>query len=75
MMTRGTGVPGPAGNGSRTGPADVEYTLPVIKAYVRARRCPPAAGAGAGIAVSVSPHRIRHCLSSHAGRSDHPSVS
>ena len=33
VMTRGAGVPGSAGNGSRTGVADREYTLPLIKAY------------------------------------------
>ena len=33
VMARGAGVPGSAGNGSRTGVADREYTLPVINAY------------------------------------------
>jgi len=32
VMARGAGVPGSAGNGSRTGVADREYTLPVINA-------------------------------------------
>ena len=32
-MARGAGVPGSAGNGSRTGVADREYTLPVDYAH------------------------------------------
>ena len=74
MMARGTGVPGLAGNTLGTGRADIQCTLPLIKAYERARLPLPAEGTAAGIAGDVLPHRIRHRPSSHAGRSDHPSV-
>jgi len=75
VMARGTGVLGSAENTLGTGRADIQYTLPLIKASERARLPLPAEGAAAGIAGNVSPHRIRHRPSSHAGRPDHPSIS
>jgi len=52
VMARGAGVPGSAGNGSRTGVADREYTLPVIKAYRSGGAGDRSEGLGCGAVVA-----------------------
>ena len=46
VAARGAGMPGPAGNGSLTGPAERKYTLPAIEAYNRGGEDPDMAGPG-----------------------------
>jgi len=52
VMARGAGVPGSAGNSHRNRPADVEYTLPVIKAYRSGGAGDRSEGLGCGAVVA-----------------------